>query len=267
VAPRARIDERLVADGLVESRSMAQRLVMAGVVRIDGQRAHKPSQPVSAESEVTVDTPPRFVSRGGEKLDNAIDDLHEQLVAHGLQLDGARAMDIGASTGGFTDCLLQRGVQAVIAVDVGYGQLHARLRDDPRVHNLERTNARHLTPQDVPWPANVIVCDASFIPLRTVLPAPLACLEPGFWGAILCKPQFEAGRERLSRAGSKGVLRDETVREQVVEEVRSDLEALDLRVIAVVEARPRGPKGNVEYVMLVRDDATGPRNAASDVPD
>jgi 23S rRNA (cytidine1920-2'-O)/16S rRNA (cytidine1409-2'-O)-methyltransferase len=213
----------------------------------------KPSSAVTDGASVEVAAPPRFVSRGGDKLDNGIEDLADEIRARELTVTGARALDIGASTGGFTDCLLQRGAIGVVAVDVGYGQLHQRLRDDRRVTVMERTNARHLDRPRLPWTPDLLVCDASFIPLATVLPAPVACMAPGFWGLILCKPQFEAGRERLNRAGSKGVLRDAAVRDEVLAEAMADLRALGMSTDAVVEARPRGPKGNVEYVVLVRD--------------
>ena len=269
MASRRRIDERLVADGLVPSRSVAQRLIMAGVVRANGERIDKSSHLVSDAVQLSIDEPPRFVSRGGDKLDNALCDLQDELAAAGRDVAGSRAIDIGASTGGFTDCLLQRGASSVIAVDVGYGQLDSRLRNDPRIHNLERTNARWLQPEDLPWKPQIIVCDASFIPLRTILPGPLACMEPGFWGVILCKPQFEAGRQRLARSGTKGVLRDPEVRDEVVNEVRRDLERMELAVVAIVEARPRGAKGNVEYAMLIEDAAAGIRapGVAEDDPE
>jgi len=165
--------------------------------------------------------------------------------------------------------LLQRGAGFVIAVDVGYGQLHPRIRDDARVQVLERTNARTLTPDMLSGGAHggggrgellkptLIVCDASFIPLRTVLPAPLQCMADEFWGLILCKPQFEAGRVRMSKHGRKGVLRDTGVRDTIVSETLDDLRALGLIVEGTVEARPRGPKGNVEYVVLVRSGGVG----------
>lgn len=247
-----RLDERLVADGLVESRNLAQRLIMAGSVRVNGHPSDKSSRTVSSEDEVSLDSPAKFVSRGGDKLENAISDLEPTLLELGLSIDGAKALDIGASTGGFTDCLLQRGAQGVVAVDVGYGQLHNKLRTDVRVTILDRTNARFLSVEQLPWRPNLVVCDASFIPLATVLPQPLACMEEPFWGLILCKPQFEAGKERLRAGGSKGVIRDEALRDDIVAETVAALEGLGLQVECHVEARPRGPKGNVEYMILVR---------------
>jgi 23S rRNA (cytidine1920-2'-O)/16S rRNA (cytidine1409-2'-O)-methyltransferase len=248
-----RLDERLVADGLADSRSKAQRIVMAGLVRVNGELRDKPAAKVQPDDVLEVEALPRFVSRGGDKLENGLEDLAADLERLGLSASGAHALDVGSSTGGFTDCLLQRGAAGVVSVDVGYGQLHPKLRDDPRVTVMERTNARHLTPDMLPWAPDTIVCDASFIPLRTVLPAPLACMREGFWGMLLCKPQFEAGRERLTRAGRKGVIRDEAVRDEIVGETVADVEGLGMRVEAMAEARPRGPKGNVEYVLLVTD--------------
>lgn len=250
---RTRIDERLVELGLVASRSQAQRLVMAGSVRADGQTVHKSSTLVGRGQEVAVDQGPPFVSRGGEKLANALDDLAETIAGRGWHIDGAHAIDIGASTGGFTDCLLQRGAADVIAVDVGYGQLDQRLREDPRVIVMERTNARHLETSMLPRAPALLVCDASFIGLATLLPGPLACMAPSWWGVVLIKPQFEAGRERMSKNGRKGVLTDEGVRGQVVAETVAAIEALGVEAVELVQARPPGPKGNIEFALLVAD--------------
>jgi 23S rRNA (cytidine1920-2'-O)/16S rRNA (cytidine1409-2'-O)-methyltransferase len=248
-----RIDERLVRDGLADSRTLAQRFVMAGSVRIDGQVAAKPSSPVRDAQEVTVDRGSPFVSRGGEKLENALVDLAADIAAEGFVIEGASAIDIGASTGGFTDCLLQRGATHVVAVDVGYGQLHQRLRDEPRVTMMERTNARHLTPDMLPYAPDLIVCDASFISIATVLPATFACMRAeGWWGVLLCKPQFEAGRDRMNKHGRKGVLTDVDVRATVVDETVEAIRGLGVEVLKVVQAHPPGPKGNIEYCLLVR---------------
>jgi 23S rRNA (cytidine1920-2'-O)/16S rRNA (cytidine1409-2'-O)-methyltransferase len=256
MAATQRIDERLVADGLVESRSLAQRLLMAGSVRVDGQLVDKASTKVRADQVVELVARAPFVSRGGEKLANALRSHEAAITERGWTIEGARAIDVGASTGGFTDCLLQRGAAHVVAVDVGYGQLHASLRDDPRVTNLERTNARHLQPADLPYAPDLLVCDASFIPLVTVLPGAIAAMERGgWWGVLLVKPQFEAGRDRMNRHGRKGVLVDEQVREQVRDEAVASVRSLGVEVIAVERAHPPGPKGNVEYVALVRGPA------------
>lgn len=243
-----RLDVRMVELGLAESRSMAQRLIMAGQVRVDGQLRDKASFTVSEDAEVDVAELPKYVSRGGDKLSNAIDDLRGDIEQLGRSVEDARCIDIGASTGGFTDCLLQHGAQHVIGVDVGYGQLHPRLRNDERVTVMERTNARHLTMDMLPWRPSLLVCDASFIGLATVLPAPIECMQPDWWGLVLCKPQFEAGRSRI---GKRGVIRDAAVREDVLAEVTAALGDLGARVVSSVEARPRGRKGNVEYVLLV----------------
>jgi len=252
-APSMRIDERLVRDGLAESRSIAQRLVMAGSVRVDEQLVDKSSAKVRDDQAVAVLAGPPFVSRGGEKLANALASHAEQIAAEGFVVAGAEAIDIGASTGGFTDCLLQEGAAHVVAVDVGYGQLHQSLREDARVTVMERTNARHLAPTDLPYAPELLVCDASFIPLATVLPATIAAMSPdGWWGILLCKPQFEAGRERMNRHGRKGVLVDEAVRAQVVEECVASVRAMGVEVLAVERAHPPGPKGNVEFALLVR---------------
>ncbi|MCW2925861.1 MAG: hemolysin [Thermoleophilia bacterium] len=251
-----RIDERIARDGLAESRSVAQRLVMAGAVRVDGQVVAKSSEKVRDDQLVEVDHGPPFVSRGGEKLENALVSHAATVEALGLRVEGARAVDVGASTGGFTDCLLQRGAAHVVAIDVGYGQLHERLRTDARVTNIERTNARHLEPGDLPYAPDLLVCDASFIPLATVLPATVALMDPaGWWGVLLCKPQFEAGRDRMNRHGRKGVLVDEAVRAQVVEESVASVRAMGVDVLAVERAHPPGPKGNVEFALLVRGPA------------
>lgn len=249
-----RIDERLVELGLAESRSQAQRLLMAGSVRVDDQLVDKASTKVREQQRVTVVQGAPFVSRGGEKLENALVDHAERIAAEGFEVSGALAIDVGASTGGFTDCLLQRGAAHVVAVDVGYGQLHQRLRVDDRVTILERTNARHLAPGDLPYSPNLLVCDASFIPLATVLPATIALMDQaeGWWGMLLCKPQFEAGRERMNRHGRKGVLVDEQVRAQVAEESVESVRALGVDVLDVRQAHPPGPKGNIEYALLVR---------------
>ena len=191
---KKRLDTLLVERGLAETRSQAQALVLAG--RVPGYE--KPGQQVDANAEVTVDMPPPYVSRGGEKLRNALDALD-------VDVAGKDAVDIGASTGGFTDCLLQAGAARVAAVDVGYGQLHPRLRADPRVTVLERTNARSL--HELPFAPNLVVCDVSFISATKVLPPVLALASPGWEALVLVKPQFEAERADVG----KGVVRDPEV--------------------------------------------------------
>src|SRR5688572_5975009 len=164
---KVRLDQALVDRGLCESREKAKRAILAGTVRINGQRAQKASDTIRDDDAVSIDAPEKFVSRGGHKLEHALEHFH-------ISVEGITAVDLGASTGGFTDCLLQRGAAKVYAVDVGHGQLAWKLRQDPRVMVLERTNARHLTAVEIPEPVDLVVCDASFISLMTVLPAPLA---------------------------------------------------------------------------------------------
>src|SRR5690348_9586220 len=186
---RHRLDQALVERGLCASREKAKRTIMAGQVRINKQLAHKPSDPVKANDEITMEGSEKFVSRGGLKLEHAL--LHFQ-----IDVRNQTAVDLGASTGGFTDCLLQYGAAKVYAVDVGHGQLAWKLRQDPRVIVMEKTNARHLTAAQVPEPVGAVVCDASFIGLKTILPAALSLAAPGAWAIALIKPQFEVGPAR-----------------------------------------------------------------------
>jgi 23S rRNA (cytidine1920-2'-O)/16S rRNA (cytidine1409-2'-O)-methyltransferase len=228
---RKRLDVVLVERGLAESRAQAQALVLAGLV----PGYDKPGHQVAEDVELHVERPPRFVSRGGEKLANAMEHLE-------LELDGRDAIDVGASTGGFTDYLLQHGVGRVIAVDVGYGQLHPRLRDDPRVTVLERTNARELT--ELPFRPELLVADVSFISVRIALPPVLRLLEPGWDAVVLVKPQFEAGKDEVGRGG---VVRDPEIHRRVLRQVV--VGALDWggTAVGVVDSRLPGPKGNREF--------------------
>jgi 23S rRNA (cytidine1920-2'-O)/16S rRNA (cytidine1409-2'-O)-methyltransferase len=228
---RKRLDVVLVERGLAESRAQAQALVLAGLV----PGYDKPGQQVAEDVDLRVERPPRFVSRGGEKLANAMERLE-------LELDGRDAIDVGASTGGFTDYLLQHGVGRVIAVDVGYGQLHPRLRDDPRVTVLERTNARELTA--LPFRPELLVADVSFISVRTALPPVLKLLQPGWDAVVLVKPQFEAGKDEVGRGG---VVRDPEIHRRVLRQVVDA--ALDWggTTVGVVDSGLPGPKGNREF--------------------
>ena len=239
-----RIDRLLVERGLVPNRELARRLVMAGKVLVDDQPVTKPGTAVADDAALRLRTPASpYASRGGEKLAGALD-------AFGLDPSGLLALDVGASTGGFTDCLLRRGVCGVIAVDVGYGQLAWRLRQDPRVTVIERTNARHLEPRHLTAPAEIATVDVSFISLAKVLPAVVACLRPGASIVALVKPQFEVGR---SRVGKGGVVRDEAARADAVAAVRAAAEALGLTVRGEAESVLAGPKGNREvFLWLVR---------------
>jgi len=243
------LDQRLVADGLAESRARAQALIMAGVVLVDDRPVDKAGTRVLPEARVRLRAAPsRFVSRGGDKLAGALDDL-------ALDPAGWRCLDVGDSTGGFTDCLLQRGAEAVVAVDVGYGQLHPRLRADPRVRIHERTNARELAAEHVAGlggPLDLVAIDASFISLRLLLPA-VAAVAPRARVLALVKPQFEVGRDRV---GKGGVVRDDADRQAAVEQVAGSAAELAYAVVGQVDSQLAGPKGNREiFLHLVRSGA------------
>ena len=240
------MDVLLVARALAPSRDRARALVMAGAVFVAGHRVDKPGTAIPCDAEVEVrgnDHP--WVSRGGLKLAHALE-------AFALDVSGTLALDVGASTGGFTDVLLHHGAARVYAVDVGHGQLAWALRNDARVVVLERTNARNLGPQQIPEQVDVIVCDASFIGLRTVLPAALALAAPGARLVALIKPQFEAGSERV---GKGGVVRDPAVHVEVCDTIRDWL-ARDCgwTVLGVTESPVTGPAGNKEFLIAARRD-------------
>jgi 23S rRNA (cytidine1920-2'-O)/16S rRNA (cytidine1409-2'-O)-methyltransferase len=241
---RKRLDVLLVERGLAESRAQAQALVMAGLVR----GYAKAGQQVDDSAELVVEKAPRYVSRGGDKLAHALDEL-------GVDPAGRDALDIGASTGGFTDVLLQRGAARVIALDVGRGQLHERLRNDPRVTVLERTNARELS--DLPFAPDLVTCDVSFISVRTALPPALALSRPGWELLVLVKPQFEAGREEVGRGG---VIRDPEVQRRVLREVAEAALAWPAQAVGVVDSGLPGPKGNREFFLHLvhREDPSLP---------
>jgi len=235
-----RLDERLVADGFADSRAKAQALILAGAVLVDGAVVDKAGTRVREDAAVSLrGQARRFVSRGGEKLAGALDDL-------GIDPRGRACLDVGASTGGFTDCLLQRGARSVVAVDVGYGQLDAKLRADPRVESLERTNARLLG--SLPGPIDLVTVDVSFISARLILPR-LAELAPRADWLVLVKPQFEVGRGRV---GKGGVVRDDALRAEAVASVRSAAEALGRRALGEAPSRLPGPKGNREVFLWLR---------------
>lgn len=235
----------LVERGHFPSRARAQAAVIAGRVRVDGARVDKPGTQVTAEAVVEVEPAQEYVSRGGFKLANALDAL-------GVDVAGASALDLGASTGGFTDCLLQRGAARVIALDVGYGQLDWRIRQDERVHVMERTNARHLTPDDLPYAPDLVTCDLSFISVGTVWGAVVPCCAPGWRAMVMVKPQFEVGRDRV---GSGGVVRDPKAREDAVQGVIEVIERLGGHVEGVADSGLPGPKGNRETFVYARDAA------------
>jgi 23S rRNA (cytidine1920-2'-O)/16S rRNA (cytidine1409-2'-O)-methyltransferase len=229
---KKRLDVMLVERGLAESREQAKALVMAGLV----PGYDKPGQQVGDDATLTVERPPRFVSRGGEKLAHTLDTLD-------VDPGGKDCLDLGASTGGFTDCLLQRGAARVIALDVGYGQLHPRLRDDDRVTVLERVNARYL--DALPFPPSLITCDVSFISATRVLPPAIALAATGWEALVLVKPQFEAGRADVH----KGVVRDPAVRRRVLRDFCVAAASWGARVAGVVDSAHPGPKGNREFVV------------------
>jgi 23S rRNA (cytidine1920-2'-O)/16S rRNA (cytidine1409-2'-O)-methyltransferase len=244
---RRRLDAELVRRGLVTSRARAVEVIDAGLVTVAGAPATSASRQVAPDEAVVLAGPaPRFVSRGGEKLDAALE-------RWGLAVDGRRVLDAGASTGGFTDCVLQRGAREVVAVDVGQGQLAWRLRSDPRVTVLERTNVRHL--DALPGgPADLAVADLSFISLRTVTPALLRLTEPDADFVLLVKPQFEAGRARVGRGG---IVRDAAVRRDVLGEVVDALARAGLVVSDVIRSPLRGADGNVEFLARAARTGTG----------
>jgi 23S rRNA (cytidine1920-2'-O)/16S rRNA (cytidine1409-2'-O)-methyltransferase len=237
-----RLDDRLVADGLAESRSRAQALIRAGRVLVDDTPRDKPGARVADGARLRLrGEERRFVSRGGDKLSGALSDLR-------IDPAGRVCLDVGASTGGFTDCLLQAGARRVTAVDVGYGQLASRLRADPRVRVLERTNARGLSPEALPEAVDLVTVDVSFISARLLLPR-LRQLAPRADLLVLVKPQFEVGRGEV---GKGGVVRDDALRASAVAGVRACAEGLGYRFAGEAESRLAGPKGNREVFLWLR---------------
>ena len=241
---RGRLDLRLVALGLTASREKAQRLILAGAVRVNGQTAHKPSDTVDDAATVTVEAAEKFVSRGGHKLEAALD-------AFAVPCSGCVCIDIGASTGGFTDCLLQRGAARVHAVDVGKGQLDWKLRNDPRVVIHDQLNARNLTAADIGENVDIITIDASFISLTKILPAAVTLLKSGGILVTLIKPQFEAGKKDVKKGG---VVRDSAVHERVKSEITTfATTTLGLQPLgAIIESPLLGPAGNKEFLAAWR---------------
>jgi 23S rRNA (cytidine1920-2'-O)/16S rRNA (cytidine1409-2'-O)-methyltransferase len=239
---RERIDKLLVERGLAESRTKAQAMVMAGVVLVNEQRVEKPSDQFPTDSPIRIkradDPTSRYVGRGGLKLEAALN--HFQIRVHGLT-----CLDVGASTGGFTDCLLQNGAAKVFAIDVGHNQIDWRFRNDPRVEVREGVNARYLQPQDFPVQFDLAVIDVSFISVTKVLPAIVSLLRAGASLVTLIKPQFEVGRGEV---GSGGIVRDEEKRVRVVEEVNQFASTQGLRVEGVIQSPITGAEGNVEYL-------------------
>jgi len=235
--PKTRLDLLMVERGLSESRSLAQRLIMAGQVRVNGQIVFKPATAISNDSKLTVDSGPRFVSRGGEKLEAAF-------LAWTVDVTGCVCADVGSSTGGFTDCLLQHGAAKVYAIDVGKGILHWKMRSDPRVVVMEGTNARYV--ESLPEPVSLVTIDASFISLKVLLPVIKE------WGGniiTLIKPQFEAGRKETAKG--EGVIRDPNVHRRVLEEVLIFAQVNGFSVDGLIRSPVLGPKGNVEFLALL----------------
>lgn len=235
---RIRLDELLVARGLAPTRSAARGLIMAGLVLVEDQVSDKAGSQVTPDAAVTLKQRPRFVSRAGDKLAHALE-------VFALDVSGVAALDVGASTGGFVDCLLQGGAARVIALDVGRGQLDGRLRNDPRVTVLDKMNARHLTPDQLPFVPDLLTMDVSFISVSKVLPAVVACMAPGFRGVVLIKPQFEAGPQQV---GKGGIVRDPAVHRQVLVELgRFVIAHLDTDLLGVTDSGLPGTDGNREF--------------------
>lgn len=238
-----RLDQALVERNLCDSRERAKRLILAGQVRINGHPAKKPSDNIKPADELTLDAVEKFVSRGGHKLEHALE--HFQ-----LDVTGLTALDLGASTGGFTDCLLQRGAAKVFAVDVGQGQLAWKLRQDQRVVVMEKTNARHLKPENFPVAADLAVIDCSFISLKKILPPAVPLLKPDGKIVALIKPQFEAGKAEVDKG--RGVITDAAIHERVLAELKEFVGTqTGLCWRGVVESPLLGPAGNKEFLVLI----------------
>lgn len=240
---KIRLDELLVQIGQAETRSQAKAIILSGKVRLGTEVWDKPGKTLPEDSAIEVLQPPRFVGRGGEKLEEA-------LTAFSIDCRGRHLLDIGASTGGFTDCALQAGAVSATCVDVGHGQLHSRLRDDPRVTNLEKTNARHVKPGDLPRATyELVVIDVSFISLRLILPAVWPFLAPGGNLIALIKPQFEAEKKEVDRGA--GVIRDESIQERILHEIETfALGKLDqVRHVGSTDSPIRGAEGNREFLL------------------
>jgi len=241
-----RLDQALVEHGLCDSRERAKRAILAGQVRINAQTARKASDKVAPGDQLTIDTPEKFVSRGGHKLEHALNHFH-------ADVNGIQALDLGASTGGFTDCLLQQGAARVFAVDVGQGQLAWKLRCDPRVVVMEKTNARNLTLARMPdgyIPVDLAVIDCSFISLKKILPPAIALLKAEGKIIALIKPQFEAGKAEVDKG--RGVITDAAIHERVLQELESFAATQkNLRWRGVTESPLLGPAGNKEFLVLI----------------
>ncbi|WP_405729131.1 TlyA family RNA methyltransferase [Anaerotignum sp.] len=245
---KERLDVLLVQLGLANSRELAKAYIMAGNVYVDGQKEDKAGTKVAVNADIEVKgSQMKYVSRGGYKLEKAINEF-------GVELEGKICLDIGASTGGFTDCMLQNGASKVYAIDVGYGQFAWKLRQDERVVCLEKTNVRYVTHEQVPDEGDFASIDVSFISLTKVLPAVLGVLGPNGQLVCLIKPQFEAGREKV---GKKGVVRDINVHREVIEMIVNYVRAQDLGILALDFSPIKGPEGNIEYLIYLDKSQTG----------
>lgn len=248
--PKIRLDVLLVERGLAESRAKAQALIMAGQVRIADQVALKPATAVQADAQLTVDTGPRFVSRGGEKLDAALE-------AFAIDVNGFVCADVGSSTGGFTDCLLQRGALKVYAIDVGKGILHWKLRNDKRVIVMEETNARYV--ESLPEPINFVTVDASFISLKVLLPTIKKWINTETNLLCLIKPQFEAGKKDVARGD--GVIRDPEIHKHVLLDVLDFTQQEGFSIRGLIKSPLLGPKGNAEFLVWLKQASAEERSA------
>ncbi|MBQ2879677.1 MAG: TlyA family RNA methyltransferase [Anaerotignum sp.] len=245
---KERLDVLLVQMGLANSRELAKAYIMAGNVYVDGQKEDKAGTKVAVNADIEVKgSQMKYVSRGGYKLEKAINEF-------GVELEGRICLDIGASTGGFTDCMLQNGASKVYAIDVGYGQFAWKLRNDERVVCLEKTNVRYVTHEQVPDEGDFASIDVSFISLTKVLPAVLGVLGPNGQLVCLIKPQFEAGREKV---GKKGVVRDINVHREVIEMIVNYVRAQNLGILALDFSPIKGPEGNIEYLIYLDKSRTG----------
>lgn len=253
---KQRLDTLLADRKLVDSREQAKRLILAGEVLVDGEPHSKPGLSVSEDARVEIKQPLRYVSRGGLKLEKA-------LQIFDVDVMGKTALDVGASTGGFTDCLLQHGAGYVYAVDVGYGQLAWKLRRDSRVRVIERTNARAIHRTCFDLPIEICVVDVSFISLHTVLPAVKPCIEPGSDLILLIKPQFEAGPRNVSKGG---VVRDSRVHVNVIRSLIQCVDEMEMIVMGMTHSPIRGPAGNIEYLLWINENANSAQPFTPDAP-
>lgn len=246
MAKKERLDVLVVERGLCETREKAQKYIMAGMVLVNDQKVDKAGTKISVDSQLRlVGEPLPYASRGGFKLEEAFKRFP-------ISMQNAVVVDLGASTGGFVDCALQNGAKRVYAVDVGYGQLAWKLRTDERVVNMEKTNARYLTPEDFPELMDWMTTDVAFISLTKILPAAYSILKENGSGVALIKPQFEAGRDKI---GKNGVVRDPAVHEEVIDKILSFSEGLGFKTLGIVHSPIQGPQGNIEYLYWFTKDA------------